>query len=120
MSPLPVIAAGGFGDGRGLAAALVLGAAAISMGTGFVASEESRAHAGYKQRILEARGLRIPFTQLYSMEAGRGQLIVSSETASSVSPRWLEASRKSNGQGRVCGSGGYMERKSPSTMICLH
>jgi nitronate monooxygenase len=51
----PVIAAGGIADGRGLAAALMLGAAGVCCGTRFLASEEAYAHADYKRRILEAR-----------------------------------------------------------------
>ncbi len=54
VHPLPVIAAGGFGDGRGLIAALSLGASGISMGTRFVATQESRAHPQYKERIVQA------------------------------------------------------------------
>ncbi len=48
---LPVIAAGGFADGRGLVAALALGAAGVWMGTRFVASAEATAHDRYKQKI---------------------------------------------------------------------
>jgi enoyl-[acyl-carrier protein] reductase II len=51
---IPVIAAGGIGDGRGLAAALALGAKGIQMGTRFVCSTECIAHPRYKQKILEA------------------------------------------------------------------
>jgi enoyl-[acyl-carrier protein] reductase II len=51
---IPVIAAGGFADGRGLAAALALGAQGIQMGTRFVCSTECVANLKYKQRILEA------------------------------------------------------------------
>jgi len=51
---IPVVAAGGFADGRGLAAALALGAQGIQMGTRFVASTECVAHPKYKQKILEA------------------------------------------------------------------
>jgi len=51
---LPVIAAGGIADGRGLAAALALGAAGIQMGTRFICSTECLAHAKYKQRIVRA------------------------------------------------------------------
>ncbi len=46
---IPVIAAGGFADGRGLAAALVLGADGVAMGTRFMNTKESPAHAGMKQ-----------------------------------------------------------------------
>src|SRR3546814_5313281 len=46
---LPLIAAGGICDGRGMAAAFALGAEGIQMGTRFVASAESPVHANYKQ-----------------------------------------------------------------------
>lgn len=51
---IPVVAAGGFADGRGLAAALSLGAQGIQMGTRFVCSTECIAHLNYKHKILEA------------------------------------------------------------------
>ncbi len=51
---IPFFAAGGFYDGRGLAAALVLGADGISMGTRFVVTKESHVHEHYKQLILTA------------------------------------------------------------------
>jgi NAD(P)H-dependent flavin oxidoreductase YrpB (nitropropane dioxygenase family) len=50
----PVIAAGAIVDGRGLAAALCLGAAGVWCGTRFIASDEAYGHDAYKQRILEA------------------------------------------------------------------
>jgi len=49
-----VIAAGGIADGRGMAAALALGAKGIQMGTRFVCSTECIAHLRYKQKIVEA------------------------------------------------------------------
>lgn len=55
IAPAPVVAAGGIADGRGLAAALVLGAQAVSIGTRFLATTESTAHPLYKQKIVEAR-----------------------------------------------------------------
>lgn len=51
---VPLIAAGGIVDGRGMAAAFALGAEGIQMGTRFVASAESPVHAHYKQAIVEA------------------------------------------------------------------
>ncbi len=51
---VPVVAAGGFADGRGLAAALVLGAQGIQMGTRFVCSEECIAHPNCKKAIIDA------------------------------------------------------------------
>jgi nitronate monooxygenase len=54
ISPVPVIAAGGIADGRGMVAALALGADAVWIGTRFVASREANAHEEYKRRILQA------------------------------------------------------------------
>lgn len=51
---IPVIAAGGFGDGRGLAAAIMLGADGIQVGTRFVVADESNAHDNFKNAILKA------------------------------------------------------------------
>jgi len=50
---IPVIAAGGFGDGRGLAAALALGAGGIAMGTRFMTTEESPLHENFKKLSIE-------------------------------------------------------------------
>jgi enoyl-[acyl-carrier protein] reductase II len=52
---IPVIAAGGIADGRGIAAALSLGACGVQMGTRFVATVESSAHAHFKQALLNAK-----------------------------------------------------------------
>jgi NAD(P)H-dependent flavin oxidoreductase YrpB (nitropropane dioxygenase family) len=51
---IPVVACGGFSDGRGLVAALALGADGISMGTRFVATKEAPVHENMKQRLVEA------------------------------------------------------------------
>ena len=52
---VPVIAAGGIADGRGMAAAFALGAKAVQMGTRFVLSEECIAHENYKTAVLKAK-----------------------------------------------------------------
>ena len=52
---VPVIAAGGIGDSRGVCAAFALGAQAVQMGTRFVMSEECIAHENYKNLVLKAR-----------------------------------------------------------------
>jgi nitronate monooxygenase/enoyl-[acyl-carrier protein] reductase II len=67
VRPLPVIAAGGIATGRGLAAALALGAEAAMMGTRFVCSEESRASPSYKQRIVRARAEDTVHTMLFDV-----------------------------------------------------
>ena len=54
VSPIPVVAAGGIADGRGLAAALVLGAQGINVGTRFLASVEAPINQGWKKSIVEA------------------------------------------------------------------
>lgn len=54
---IPVIAAGGIADGRGVAAARMLGAEGVQMGTRFVASKEALVHPNYKERILKARDI---------------------------------------------------------------
>lgn len=51
---IPVLASGGIGNGRGLAAALAMGAAGIEMGTRFIATEECVAHEHYKQALATA------------------------------------------------------------------
>jgi enoyl-[acyl-carrier protein] reductase II len=52
---IPVIAAGGIADGRGMAAAMALGAEAVQIGTRFAATTESSAHEAYKNAIVAAR-----------------------------------------------------------------
>ena len=54
VSPVPVISAGSIVDGRGLAAALMLGASGVWIGTRFVASEEATVDPSYKDRIIKA------------------------------------------------------------------
>jgi enoyl-[acyl-carrier protein] reductase II len=68
---IPLIAAGGFFDGRGLAAALVLGAEAISMGTRFIVTKESIVHDKTKQIIVEASELDTIYSDVYDGLPGR-------------------------------------------------
>ena len=56
VNPVPVLAAGGIADGRGLAAALALGAAGALIGTRFIAATESLSHVNAKQRVAAAGG----------------------------------------------------------------
>jgi enoyl-[acyl-carrier protein] reductase II len=55
VAPIPVVAAGGIFDGRGLAAALVLGAVGVNLGTRFLASREAPIEDGWRQAILDAQ-----------------------------------------------------------------
>lgn len=54
---IPVIAAGGISDGRGIAASLMLGAQGVLMGTRFAVAHESAAHANYKKKIISAKDM---------------------------------------------------------------
>ena len=92
VAPLPVVAAGGIADGRGLAAALALGAEGVLIGTRFIGSIECSAHGLYKEKVLAAseedtvrttlfgngwpnayhRTLRTPFVDRWLAEEERG------------------------------------------------
>lgn len=54
---IPVIAAGGIADGRGIAAAMMLGAAGVQLGTRFLVAEESVVHDNYKERVIKAKDI---------------------------------------------------------------
>ena len=54
---IPVIGAGGIGDGRGVAAAFMLGAEAVQLGTRFLVAKECTVHVNYKERILKAKDI---------------------------------------------------------------
>lgn len=67
VAPLPVLAAGGVADGRGLASALALGAQGVSMGTRFLTSDEAFATPEYKQRVAQARAADTVRTELFDI-----------------------------------------------------
>ncbi|WP_207955994.1 NAD(P)H-dependent flavin oxidoreductase [Rubrobacter marinus] len=69
---IPVLAAGGIMDGRGLAAALALGADGAQMGTAFLACPESGAQEGYKRVLLSATEEETTVTRAFSGKAARG------------------------------------------------
>ena len=54
---IPVIAAGGIGDGRGCAAAFMLGAQGVQLGTRFLVSNECNAHENYKEKVIKAKDI---------------------------------------------------------------
>jgi nitronate monooxygenase len=67
VRPTPVVAAGGIADGRGVAAALLLGAAGVWVGTRFLASEEAFIHPSYRARVVEARETDTLYTTLFDV-----------------------------------------------------
>jgi nitronate monooxygenase len=68
---VPVIATGGIGDARGVAAALILGASAVQIGTGFLRSHESSVPAAYADRLGRAEAHRTLVTRAFTGRAGR-------------------------------------------------
>jgi nitronate monooxygenase len=69
---VPVVAAGGIADGRGLVAALALGAAGVQMGTRFLLARESGAHHAYRERILAATEVDTVITRVFTGRPARG------------------------------------------------
>ena len=71
VAPVPVMAAGGIADGRGLAAALAYGAHGVLLGTRFLASEESGLHLNHKRAILASDGHDTVLTEIPDIAAGQ-------------------------------------------------
>ena len=70
VAPIPVLAAGGIADGRGLAAALMLGAQGALIGTRFYASEEALGHAKVKQRLADGHADETARTSVFDIVRG--------------------------------------------------
>jgi NAD(P)H-dependent flavin oxidoreductase YrpB (nitropropane dioxygenase family) len=70
VAPVPVLTAGGIADGRGLAAALALGAEGVLLGTRFLASREAPLHANFKQAIVDSDGHDTVLTEIPDIAAG--------------------------------------------------
>jgi len=71
VAPLPVLAAGGIADGRGLAAALALGAEGVLLGTRFMATPEAPIHANFKQAIVNSDGHDTVLTEIPDLASQR-------------------------------------------------
>jgi NAD(P)H-dependent flavin oxidoreductase YrpB (nitropropane dioxygenase family) len=71
LDPLPVLAAGGIADGRGLAAALSLGAEGVLLGTRFMATHEAPIHPNFKQAIVESDGHDTILTEIPDLASQR-------------------------------------------------
>lgn len=90
VSPLPVVAAGGIGDGRGVAAAFSLGAKGVWIGTTFLASEESFLTDAYKKALLDATDSSTVITDMFTGKTCRVQ-------KNPLVDEWLVAGFKSLG-----------------------
>jgi NAD(P)H-dependent flavin oxidoreductase YrpB (nitropropane dioxygenase family) len=71
VAPLPVLCAGGIADGRGLAAALALGAEGVLLGTRFMATPEAPIHAKFKRAIVESDGHDTVLTEIPDLATQR-------------------------------------------------
>jgi nitronate monooxygenase len=95
IGDMPLIAAGGIADGRGLAAALALGADGAVLGTRFLASSEALAHPQYKQRVIEADARDTFHTTLFDIGwPDAPHRVLRSE----LTNRWEAAGRPASGQ----------------------
>lgn len=102
---IPVIGAGGFGDGRSLAAALMLGASGIQVGTRFVVAEESNAHDNFKQSILNAKDVSTVVTgeitghpvRVLRNQLTKKYLAVQKSITSDETPDFTELEKLANG-----------------------
>jgi nitronate monooxygenase len=70
VAPIPVVAAGGIGDGRGVAAALMLGAEGVWIGTRFLGTQEAGISGAFKARIVESSGEDTVLTDVFDIAAG--------------------------------------------------
>jgi NAD(P)H-dependent flavin oxidoreductase YrpB (nitropropane dioxygenase family) len=71
VAPLPVLSAGGIADGRGLAAALALGAEGVLLGTRFMATPEAPIHANFKRAIVKSDGHDTVLTEIPDLASQR-------------------------------------------------
>jgi nitronate monooxygenase len=112
VTPLPVIAAGGIADGRGLAAVLVLGGAGAWIGTRFLATPEADAHDEWKRRIVAARETDTVYTELFDLDWPKAPHRV---LRNSTYDRWDAAGRPPSG--RRPGEGELVARQRDGTAL---
>ncbi len=113
---IPVVAAGGIADGRGMAAALMLGACAIQMGTRFLTAEECPVHENYKEKVLKAKDIETIVTgkrlghPVRSLKTPFSKMFFQKEYDSSVTNEELE--QLGAGSLRMAAMDGDLERGS--------
>ena len=79
VKPIPVVAAGGISDGRGLVACLALGACGVLIGTRFIATQEAHAHLNYKRKLVDMSDDDTVVTRAYT-----------GKTLRNIRNRWTE------------------------------
>ena len=115
VAPLPVLASGGIGDGAGLARALSLRAAGVSLGTRFVASDEANVHIDFKRRIVAATSADTVYTpDLYDV-GGRGRLAARSATRPTRNGRQWGGLPRAHVRARASRSGGTTSLRGASS-----
>lgn len=115
VAPIPVLAAGGIADGRGLAAAVVLGASGVNVGTRFLATKESSVHEAWKQAILDARP-----EDAVKAEVWDDIFPKPSAEAFDVVPRSLRTSFIERWEGRPGEAAGDAERLADEIMTAIY
>ena len=113
---IPVVAAGGLYDGRGLAAALSLGAVGVWMGTRFIASQEAHAGEMYRQTIVEASDEDTVRTRCYSgkpMRVKKNPYVEDWERRPADIQPFPQQAQHSNRAGVMGGIGGQIEGLDP-------
>jgi NAD(P)H-dependent flavin oxidoreductase YrpB (nitropropane dioxygenase family) len=102
VAPVPVIAAGGIADGRGLVAALALGAQAAMLGTRFVAADEADSHAVYRQSLVSANETSTVRTELFDGGWERAaHRVIKNSTYASWEESGKPAAGKRPGEGEI-------------------
>jgi NAD(P)H-dependent flavin oxidoreductase YrpB (nitropropane dioxygenase family) len=94
IDPVPVVASGGIADGRGIVAALALGASGVWLGTRFLLAEEALVHDRYRQSLIES----CEEDTLYSTVFNVGWDAPHRTLKNSTTARWEEAGRPQTGQ----------------------
>ncbi len=103
MLSIPILASGGFGDGRGLAAAIMLGADAVNMGTRFMATKEAPLHQNIKDKLVEASELD---TTLINRTFRNTSRVFKNSIADQVAAKEAEGAEFSDIQELVAGTRG--------------
>jgi nitronate monooxygenase len=93
VKPAPVLASGGIANGKGLAAALSLGAQGVSLGTRFLCSEEAFASPAYKERVARAAAEDTVYTRLFSVGWDASHRVLRNRTIA----EWHAAGRPADG-----------------------